>query len=81
MPDIAIRALKASPDILGALSEILIETVASGARVSTCWQCDCTTSSPGLCNATRSFEPDRAGIGRAFLGQRTFADRRYSGRG
>ena len=34
MPDIAIRALKASPDILGALSEILIETVASGGSVS-----------------------------------------------
>lgn len=34
MPDIDIRALKTSPDILGALSEILIETVASGGSVS-----------------------------------------------
>ncbi len=34
MPDIDIRALKASPDILRALSEILVETVASGGSVS-----------------------------------------------
>jgi ribosomal protein S18 acetylase RimI-like enzyme len=34
MPDIDIRALKTSPEILQALSEILIETVASGGSVS-----------------------------------------------
>jgi ribosomal protein S18 acetylase RimI-like enzyme len=34
MPDIDIRALKASPDILQALSEILIEAVANGGSVS-----------------------------------------------
>jgi ribosomal protein S18 acetylase RimI-like enzyme len=34
MPDIDIRALNASPDILQALSEILVETVASGGSVS-----------------------------------------------
>jgi ribosomal protein S18 acetylase RimI-like enzyme len=34
MPDIDIRALKTSSDILQALSEILIETVASGGSVS-----------------------------------------------
>jgi ribosomal protein S18 acetylase RimI-like enzyme len=34
MPDTDIRALKASPDILQALSEILVETVASGGSVS-----------------------------------------------
>jgi ribosomal protein S18 acetylase RimI-like enzyme len=34
MPDIDIRALKASPDIQQALGEILVETVASGGSVS-----------------------------------------------
>jgi ribosomal protein S18 acetylase RimI-like enzyme len=34
MPDIDIRVLKASPDILQVLSEILVETVASGGSVS-----------------------------------------------
>jgi ribosomal protein S18 acetylase RimI-like enzyme len=34
MPDIGIKALTASPDILQALSEILIETVAGGGSVS-----------------------------------------------
>src|ERR1700754_4409676 len=34
MPDIHIRALKASPDILRALSDILVETVAGGGSVS-----------------------------------------------
>jgi ribosomal protein S18 acetylase RimI-like enzyme len=34
MPDIDIRTLKASPNILQALSEILVETVASGGSVS-----------------------------------------------
>ena len=34
MPDITIKALKASPGILQALSEILIETVAGGGSVS-----------------------------------------------
>jgi ribosomal protein S18 acetylase RimI-like enzyme len=34
MPDITIKALTASPDILQALSEILVETVAGGGSVS-----------------------------------------------
>jgi ribosomal protein S18 acetylase RimI-like enzyme len=34
MPDIDLRALKTSPDILQAMSEILVETVASGGSVS-----------------------------------------------
>ena len=34
MPDITIKALTASPDILHALSEILVETVAGGGSVS-----------------------------------------------
>jgi ribosomal protein S18 acetylase RimI-like enzyme len=34
MPDIQIKALKSSPDICAALSEMLIETVANGGSVS-----------------------------------------------